>query len=203
MLRTDVMVDLETLDVGPDAAIVQIGAVAFNARGDLAVPVEDLLAEAPRLQINVSLRTAVAAGGTIGADTVLWWLRQSEQARAEFAKPDLAGLEDALFDFADWWRTYADPEAHLWGNGADFDPVILGRSFDRLGLVRPWVRWNVRCFRTLRAEHCGLQYQRQGLAHRALDDALSQARHVLLIRRGAAAAADTRPGAAAVSPINP
>lgn len=190
MLRTDVMIDLETLDTSPDAAIVQIGAVAFCANGgDPATPIDELLDQAPKLHLHVSLATAVAAGGTIGADTVLWWLRQSDAARAEFATPEALTLEDALADLADWWRTYADAEARLWGNGADFDPVILGRSYDRLGLVRPWVRWNVRCFRTLRAENLGVAFQRRGVAHNALDDAISQAGYVLAVRRAALAPA--------------
>lgn len=186
MLRTDVMIDLETMGTGPDAAIVQIGAVAFCAGADPATALE-LLADAPTLHLRVSLRTAVATGATMDADTVLWWLRQSDEARVEFQRDGAMPLDDALLELRDWWATYADPEAHLWGNGADFDPVILGRSYDRLGYARPWVRWNVRCFRTLRAEHPGVPYVRAGIAHQALHDALNQARHVLTIRRAIAA----------------
>jgi hypothetical protein len=74
----DLMLDLETMGTSPNAAIVAIGAVKFDpGTGELG----------GRFYQVVDLASSVAAGCVIDPDTVLWWMRQSPEARAMFDAP--------------------------------------------------------------------------------------------------------------------
>lgn len=180
-----VMLDLETMGSGPDAAIVAIGAVVFDPHAD---PLGDLGESFYR---TVDLESAVRAGGAIDAGTVLWWLRQSAAARAALGK-DAVPLPLVLRDFAGFLAGLG-PEVNLWGNGAGFDNVILAQAYRAIGLPVPWKHWNDRCYRTLKALYPEVPApERAGTAHQALDDAQHQARHAAAMLR-ARAGADTDP----------
>ena len=70
----NVMLDLETMGLGPNAAIIAIGAVMFDPE------TMQLGSEFYRI---INLESAVAAGGIMDAGTVMWWLEQGAAARAE------------------------------------------------------------------------------------------------------------------------
>lgn len=169
----DVMLDLETMGTGPRAAIVAIGAVEF----DLAAGV---IGE--RFFRAVTLSSSMRMGGEIDADTVLWWMRQSDAAREQFA----SGGEDisrALLDFAQWLGARAPvDDVRVWGNGAAFDNVVLRSAYQAAYLEPPWRFWNDRCYRTMKADHQDVEVHRVGVHHNARDDAETQARHMLAIR---------------------
>jgi len=172
---TEVMLDLETMGNGPDAAIVAIGAVAFDI---------ETAAISPRgFYKRVTLDSAAKKGGAIDASTVIWWLQQAQEARAELVN---AGLErehiiDALADFADWIRfEAAGQDSRVWGNGAAFDNVILRSAYQRCGLGAPWNYWNDRCYRTIKGLYGrDIKIERTGVHHHGLADAEAQAAHLL------------------------
>lgn len=74
-------------------------------------------------------------------------------------------------------------KVRIWGNGADFDNVILASVYKRIGMEQPWLYRNNRCYRTLKALHPEIPIERVGTHHNAVDDAESQARHLLAIMR--------------------
>ena len=175
--QTHVMLDLETMGTGPDAAVVSIGAITFDPTGHK---------QKTRAQFYeaLHLETVVAGGGVMDPRTVLWWLRQGEQARKAITDPayKFVGVKHALHDFSIYMqhlsRIGGRDNVFVWGNGSDFDNVILGRMFKRHGLNIPWLYRNNRCFRTLKAIGHSLgveQPERKGTHHNALDDALHQA----------------------------
>lgn len=175
----DVMVDLETCGTGPNAAIAAIGAVVFDRSANT-------LGATYYCAIDIS--TSVDGGGAIDADTFKWWIRQTPEAQ----KSTFSGsshINQALLNFSVWLGkqclaavvTGLPPEVRVWGNGADFDIVVLGQSYKRAHMPTPWKFWNVRCFRTLKAEHSAIKMERSGTHHNALDDATTQAMHVLKI----------------------
>lgn len=170
----DVMIDLETMGQGPDAAIVAIGAVEFSREA------RELGAE---FYVNVDLASAQRAGGVIDADTVIWWLKQSEEARAALVRGSIYDLANALASFSIFLQRRCDlGNVRIWGNGSDFDNVILANSYRRLSLPTPWKFWNNRCYRTWKNEHPDVRLERAGTHHNALDDARSQALHMLQVR---------------------
>jgi hypothetical protein len=75
----------------------------------------------------------------------------------------------------------------LWGNGASFDNAILAHAYARCGATPPWKFWNDRCYRTV-AALTATPRQQGGTHHNALDDARSQAEHLITAAAWALAA---------------
>lgn len=181
---THVMLDLETMGNGPDAAIVAIGAVAFDTH-------EQRIHDS--YYSVVSLATSVREGGLIDASTVIWWMDQADEARHAITRGMAVDIIDALTNFTDWFDGLAlDPETvPVWGNGAGFDNVILRRAYERAGHETPWSHWQDRCYRTA-VKMMDPQRQllsRSGTHHNALDDARTQAEHLLAMLQAQRAAA--------------
>lgn len=175
----NVMLDLETMGNGPRAAIVSIGAVFFDPlTGELGAEFE----------AHVDLRDS-ARFGEMDPDTVLWWLRRSDEARAGVTKGERLLLSNALCDLYGWIFTSSpDRDVAIWGNGASFDNVILRSAYRAAQLVEPWSHWNDRDVRTvveLGRTLCGFDPKKEmpfeGVAHTALADAKHQARYVSAI----------------------
>lgn len=166
----DIMIDLETMGTSADAAIVALGAQAFDlSTGQLG----------DRFYCAIDLQTAVAMGGVIDAGTVLWWLSQEEEARKALTR-DTRPIGQVLAAFDVWCLQQGRPDdLDVWGNGADFDNVILASAYRRAKMPLPWSHWNNRCYRTIKAQHRNIKIERSGTHHNALDDATSQARHLV------------------------
>ncbi len=162
-----IMIDLETMGTRPNAPIIAIGAVAFDAE-----TIHD------EFYSVVDLADAVAEGAVMSPDTVLWWLKQSDAARAAFDRPgDPLGL--TLGAFREWITKFNLDG--VWGNGASFDNTILSEAYQRIGTSAPWPFWKDRCYRTMKNVHPGVQMERAGTHHNALDDAKTQALHLMRI----------------------
>lgn len=190
---TDIMLDIETFGTGNDAAIVSIGAVAFNADGEngsLFTNSPDLLAEGGQgFRVNIDLdKSAAEFRGNIDPATVEWWLSQGQEARTMLVNGTRLPLGRALNDFADWIkRVSGRPKAlRLWSNGPTFDEVIVRSAFRRYSLVLPLSFRGSRCCRTMMdlAEQHGWDRSELGalsegvVKHDALGDAVRQARVV-------------------------
>jgi exodeoxyribonuclease VIII len=173
-----VMMDLETLDTKPGAVLLSIGAVVFDCKNDL------LGAEFHQI-INVA--SSVAAGLTISADTEAWWAKQSAEAQKTLtdAKEGKGkDLKDALNAFGHYMDKLGPPsKTCLWGNGSDFDNVLLIAAYERAKMTPPWKFYNNRCYRTLKSLKPGIKLVREGTYHNALDDAKTQARHAIQLLR--------------------
>lgn len=181
----DVMIDIETLSVRPDAAIVSIGAVVFDPNP--GVYGEPMIGEPSHwiLDLSDSIRT----GGRVDGDTVLWWLMQSDAARQAITSGSQVSTVEALLQLSKFLQLVA-PLDHLrvWANGADFDLPILASAYARLGMLAPWRYHNTRCFRTLRKLHPEVPAPAfDGVPHHAGHDALHQARHAVAILQHLAA----------------
>lgn len=166
-----VMADLETMGTAPGSAIVSIGAVKFGING-----ITDKFYE------RICLKSCMDAGLTIDPDTIKWWLKQSDEAREELTKPDGEMIHVALMKFTQWINLTPSPSVELWGCGANFDNALLGAAYDLLRMPKPWKFWNDRCYRTVKALHPEHPMQkRTGTHHNALDDAISQAEHLITL----------------------
>jgi hypothetical protein len=166
----DIMLDLETMGGTPQAAIIAIGACAFDI-GMNAITSE--------FYEVVALESAVRAGGVMDPSTVLWWMRQNDAARSAFERPGLPIVE--ALDMFSAWLGCRDPLAanKVWGNGASFDNVIFGSAYRNCQMVTPWSFWNDRCYRTMKNIYANVPMVRTGTAHNALEDAKSQALHLM------------------------
>ncbi|WP_257253891.1 MULTISPECIES: 3'-5' exonuclease [unclassified Endozoicomonas] len=172
------MVDLETMGNGSQAAIIGIGACFFD-------PVTGQIGET--FSRNVTLQSSVDEGLKMDVSTVEWWLKQDDDARAIFQRSGYP-LPEVLQEFLDFIPERLRRSVQLWGNGASFDNVILENAFDVCGLKAPWAFWNHRDVRTiveLGRTILGIDPKRDfffdGVKHDALSDAVHQARYVSAI----------------------
>lgn len=172
----DVMVDLETLGTVPGCVLLSIGAVAFNPRnGDV---------DEQGFYTAIKISGQEDAGLHICPRTQAWWDDQSPEARKVFDDPGAQLLGEALLAFNRYLYNFG-ADVRLWGNGADFDNALLSAAY-RAANVSPHVKpYNGRCYRTLKnlAPHIKME-KRHGTHHNALDDARSQAAHLLRIIEG-------------------
>lgn len=163
------MLDLETLGNAPGCVIVAIGAVRFNKK-----EITD------QFYTRVDPDSCVKAGLKLDTDTVLWWLKQKDEARLEITKPGdpLLHALDKFSHFAQW----GNEDIELWGNGAAFDNAILAAAYRALGRPAPWKFSNDRCYRTMKNLLPQVTIARgSGTQHNALDDARAQAEHLIRI----------------------
>lgn len=169
----DIMVDLETVNNKPTSGILSIGACRVNWDADLA--------DTP-FYMAVQVQTSLDLGLTQSADTMAWWAKQSEEARAVFTDPNAVSVQDALTCFAMYLKSFG--KVRLWGNGSDFDNAILINAYDRMGVDAPWDFWNNRCFRTVKSVHGDRlpKMARRGTHHNALHDAIHQAELLLKLK---------------------
>lgn len=180
---TDIMVDLETLDVSPRAVILSVGAVAFNI--DEVESVRDFLHGENRQQRSFAQRISLDGQlpeRTVTNSTFQWWMKQSEAARDA-----LCGEANSLFaslsDFKTWVREVSGGndkgKVRLWGNGAAFDNAILRDAYALLHEEHPIPFRNDMCYRTVKAMlHPGkveVEDAELLIAHNARHDAIYQA----------------------------
>lgn len=112
------MIDLETMGNKPDSAIVAIAAVPFDMVSGVT---DDAL-----FYDVVDLRSSEKYGGSIDADTVLWWLGKSENARGEITNSKkMIDLPVALARLDSFVSEFCEEHVQVWGNGSNFDNVIL------------------------------------------------------------------------------
>lgn len=134
-----VMLDLETMGNKSNAALISIGAVAFDI----------ITGETGREFYNrIDLQSCLDRGLVINASTLYWWLTQNRQAQEEVAKggDDLA----AVLEGFEFWLRGTVKRVKLWGNGARFDIGLLEDAYVACGYKEmPWGFRNERDLRTL------------------------------------------------------
>ncbi|HBS6320038.1 3'-5' exonuclease [Klebsiella pneumoniae] len=174
------MIDLETMGNKPNAPIVSIGAVFFEpSTGELG----------KEFYRVVSLKSSMDGGAVPDPDTIMWWMQQSEEARAAICDKDtVTSLVTALSDLNCFIRDNADHDkVQVWGNGATFDNVIIRASYDREFMPCIWKFWNDRDVRTIveLGRAIGINPRRdipfEGDVHNALADARHQAKYISVI----------------------
>jgi len=170
-----VSIDIETMGKSPTSAITSIGAVMFDPQGDWI---------GNDFHVHISIESCLFNGLTMDADTVLWWLAQSDEARGALVAGQVSAvpLVRALVGLAE----YIQADAKVWANGASFDFAILANAYSRLQEPTPWRFFDERCLRTLKGINPELRIEREGVHHNALDDARHQARliqHILQTNR--------------------
>ncbi|MBH0066763.1 3'-5' exonuclease [Pseudoalteromonas sp. NZS100] len=175
----DVMTDVESMGTGSNAALVSIGACFFDPMtGDIGAGFE----------VSIDL-TSSATLCEMDADTVLWWLKQDDEARQKLLAHDVLPLAEALGEFDQWVSQIEDIDTrNIWGNGATFDNTIIRNAYKACDMQAPWQFRNDRDVRTIVDLGRRLfnfdpktDMPFEGTRHNALDDAIHQAKYVSAI----------------------
>ena len=165
------MLDLETMSLAPNAAVVAIGA---------AVIYEGAITD--QFYLTVSLKSCMEYGLKSDASTILWWLKQDVEAQKEIFGATTE-LDTALVLFSRFCATYNIKG--MWGNGVDFDNVILSNAYQAVGMRTPWPYYANRCFRTIKNMYPTVQAKIEDteIKHHALHDARWQAEYLINLRK--------------------
>lgn len=165
---SNVMIDAETLGVGNSPVLLSLGAAKFNGTEIL-----------DSFHVAIDPASCQAVGLKIDAGTVMWWMHNDRGAARE-ALAALAAVDigSALMGFADW---FGPEELPVWGNGATADNVWLRNAYELMHMPCPWSFWNDRCYRTMKNIAPHVPFVRSGTHHDALDDAITQAKHLQAI----------------------
>lgn len=139
-MRPNLMIDLETLGTGPDAAITEVGWAVW----DIDSKKFEIIRSG---SIMVDPDSCVEIGMKIEWRTIQWWMSQDESARLRFSTPGLSirstllaipqSIEPAEFQYG------------VWSHGASFDIPILEFAYRRCGMKSPWNHRVIRDTRTI------------------------------------------------------
>lgn len=143
MAPKNVMIDIETMALTPDALVLSIGALEFTL-GATPLTGKDFLA-VPAFMEQIALCRRIDPG------TQAWWAHKDRRAASTHwrdAAPattySLAGALQGLAGFV----TGADT---VWAKGPQFDIVILESLYRAAGIEIPWEYGRVRDVRTMLA----------------------------------------------------
>ena len=181
----DIMVDIETLGIRASAAIIQIGAVAFDRHtGDIDEPF--LVSIAQNFYEDEATH-----GFTKDASTMAWWAKQSKGAQQSLTINKVSTPFIAMDKFGDWLdSTGFEPSfdgdaARVWANPPAFDLVILRHAHERAYGTTAELPWKHTQETDLRTLKYLLPQVKQATAddmlipHRADHDAIRQAMLVI------------------------
>jgi len=164
-----VVLDLETLGLAEDAAIISLGAVGLDKDYQIV----------GGFYRAIDFRSATF-GRSIDKSTLEWWQQQPIEAWDGLAFETGCFVVKVFTDFACWL-----PEGvKLWGNGPEFDNRLLAHAYQQYKFEVPWKVWNNHSIRTLGL--VGEEFLRHAgdvsdlkvkpvVKHHALQDALAEA----------------------------
>ncbi len=164
----DVMIDFETLGNGKDKCVCQVGAVYFDkTTGDLG----------KEIKLNIDAASHVRAGGKIDAETVYWWLKQSQEARDSIASSDRLPIEQAFVQL----NEFLVEAKRIWSH-ATFDFVTLIDTMKQLN-IKPSFSYksglDLRTLVYLAGDVSVDNTTREGIHHDGLADAKHQVKYAV------------------------
>ena len=164
---THVMIDLETLDTSPTTVVLSCGMVEFD-------PNSGKVSTGHGVTLYPSIQEQFEKGRTVSESTLIWWLKRSDMAKADWLNAKRQNLNDFRESLRQWMSFMQDIK--VWGNGSVFDIAILEHMLDYTRI--PWKYYNIRDTRTLWDIHPYKKENKKETAHTALADAIDQAERV-------------------------
>jgi len=162
-----IMVDLETMGQNPGCSVISLAAVHFNIEtGETG----------KEFYHTISLQSNFSAGLLPEPDTILWWMQQSNEARAVFDNTSQQlHIAQALILF----QSFVNDSHSLWGNGARFDLGILTEAYRKVYLKPSWDPKKELDVRTLVDFYPEIKATMPftGTRHNALDDCRHQIKY--------------------------
>lgn len=121
---TDIMLDLETLSLHPEATVVSIAAVQFNRKtGEVG----------EEFEVSLDIMTQMINGAKVDQSTLDWWTKQDTQAKHSLVSAVVERPIDACAQLALWIQENVKDlsNTNLWGNGVTADNTWLRNLFTR------------------------------------------------------------------------
>jgi len=167
-LATHATIDLETIDVKPQATVLSLGAVKFDPHTS-ADPHSELY-------LKISIDDQDRLGRTASDSTLEWWGKQDPAIMEEaFDQTDAVSVEQALAEIS----KFSVGVDTFWGQGYGFDYTMLEDMFRNAGRPIPWNFWQILDSRTLfRVCKEDPRKKIQNDLHNALADAYYQSKAI-------------------------
>lgn len=178
-----VMADLETMSVQSNAAIAQIGLVAFR-------PGDEPGEFVSWRNIHVSLAGQDLLNRHFDPCTIQWWMEQPDEAiKAVFPKSGQVSLTQGLETMRDYvldLKNYNHglPPERIWGHGSTMDCAIIDSAFVATNVRSPFKFRGFRDTRTIydmMTNEDWSDMKDYGAKHDALADAMRQ---TVVLQRG-------------------
>jgi len=175
MKTLDITFDFETCSLAPTAAVMSIGAVAWDRynESDPFIVDEDSGDIDPTtvFSAHIDLRTSFVDGFTFDQSTADFWARQNDKAKSALIACDdaLDTIENIITEFFGWIKemkeAYGVSEVYLWSQGSDFDIAILKNICHKYNLTIPIEHTNFRDHRTFYLEGARAICDRSGVEY--------------------------------------
>lgn len=204
MSKWNIMLDLETLSIRSNAAILSIGAVVFDIDDTSSLEKwlnstdrflkADAYASEASFYCLVNIQSCIDKRLAVDGSTIEYWLMAPEAARLAIARPGGAiHIEAAISRFILWVQELAEKYGDnicWWSHGASFDLPILQNAYIASGRGQMCNYRHMRDTRTLfaLAKHAADSFDEGASAlydirpwprHHALYDAAWQAAKVI------------------------
>lgn len=169
----NLMIDIETLGTTPGSVILSISAVLFEDDGTLG----------EEFDVNIDLASCIDAGLKMDASTVLWWMKQSDEARSQFTdERKRHSINQALGWFWQWYNKHAK-DVKIFAKDPDFDCSILEDAYRLTMLHCPFGHRGKMAIRTLSTLRPEFEKNEEftGVKHNGLDDCKHQIKYVVKI----------------------
>lgn len=154
MGELNITFDLETCALCPTAAVMSIGAVAWNAAAE-DDPFTDGLSGGYSFYRHVDLRSSFVDGLTFDKKTSEWWATQGDDVKKsllDYDEKPLQSIDSVIEDFFSFIAYVQDEtsamEVKLWSQGTDFDIGILRNICSKYSIEIPVSYKNFRDHRT-------------------------------------------------------
>jgi hypothetical protein len=171
----NVVLDLETLGLAEDAAILQIGCAipGFQAH---KLP----NGVSPYFETTIAYEEVTRSEFSKDASTLDWWEKQSSAAKKSVFSGQNT-YEESLHQLTFWFDTLKAQgyQIRLWGNGPEFDNRLLAYTLTAMGYKPQWKYQDNHSIRTLRLLYpieIGSEWWPDEVRHTALVDASYEAR---------------------------
>jgi hypothetical protein len=144
-----IMFDIESLDLGPRSLTTQIAMYGFD------METEELLPDPLHIYLPMQAQLDLIPARTISADTFVWWMGQSDDARQAFEKNVSDSFEELPILMRQLVRRFNkftnndQVEYELIAKGPQFDIVNVESLLRDCGMTKPWKYDRVVDLRTL------------------------------------------------------
>lgn len=167
-----IMLDIETLGTAPDSAILSISAVEFNTEGETG----------EEFHRDIAIESCEKIGLKVDTDTVLWWMKQEDEARAQFTDDrQRVDIVATIVGFCQWIAIKkSDGFEKVFAKDPDFDCNIIEAACRKIGCSYPFGHREKIAIRTLswlRPEH-EKNEEFTGVKHNGIDDCKHQIKYV-------------------------
>jgi hypothetical protein len=157
-MSSHLMIDIEGLGTGPDAAILTIAAQSFDPFGTGHYD--------RHYYARITLESQ--ENRRIQDDTLAWWATQPEAQQEAFAEDNRVPLDQALDELyrLAWQHDY------IWAQGPTYDINILEHAYKSYNKTQPWQFYRIRDSRTVLSLWPGRPVP--PTSHHALEDTRKQ-----------------------------